>query len=111
VDCPLQENENAPSASIEIFPEFNDAATNIKAGDELLVFTWLGLGDRSVLKTFPRNDPKNGMRGVSSTRSPHRPNPIGIHVVEVTAVQGDGIIQVAALEVLDKTLVLDIKSK
>jgi tRNA-Thr(GGU) m(6)t(6)A37 methyltransferase TsaA len=109
-DCPLQEHEGAPPARVEVLPEFLDAAKDIKVGDDLLLLTWLGLADRSVLTTFPRNDPGNGLTGVFSTRSPHRPNPIGFHRVSVLAVEPNGVIIVSALEVLDQTPVIDIKS-
>jgi tRNA-Thr(GGU) m(6)t(6)A37 methyltransferase TsaA len=109
-DCPLQESEGAPPARIEILPDFLDAAKDIKKGDDLILLTWLGLADRSTLTTFPRNDPRNGLTGVFSTRSPHRPNPIGFHKVRVLAVESDGAILVSALEVVDQTPVVDIKS-
>lgn len=109
-DCPLQENEGAPQAQIEILQAYQPAASNIRKGDDLLILTWLGLADRSVLSTYPRNDPRNGLTGVFSTRSPHRPNPIGLHRVRVLATEANGFITVSALEVLDQTPVIDIKS-
>lgn len=109
-DCPLQESEDAPPAVIELLPEYFPAAKDIRKGDELLLLTWLGLADRSVLTTYPRNNPDNPLTGVFSTRSPHRPNPIGFHRVRVLAINSEGNISVSALEVLDQTAVLDIKS-
>ena len=108
-DCPLQEHEGAPSATVEIGPAFADAARDIKKGDKLLLLTWLDRGDRSTLLTHPRNNRENALKGVFSTRSPDRPNPIGIHVVEVVSVTGS-MVSVSNLEVLDKTPVIDIKS-
>jgi tRNA-Thr(GGU) m(6)t(6)A37 methyltransferase TsaA len=107
-DCPMLENENAPAASIEIFAEFAEGIKDIKSGDEILLFTWLHLADRSVLSTHPRNDLTNPLTGVFSTRSPDRPNPIGIHKVKVIALAA-GQIVVSGLEVLDQTPVIDIK--
>lgn len=109
-DCPLQESESAQPAAIELLPEFFPAAKDIREGDDLLLLTWLGLADRSVLTTFPRNNPENPLTGVFSTRSPHRPNPIGVHRVRVLAINGEGRITVSALEVIDQTPIIDIKS-
>lgn len=108
-DCPLQEHEGAPGATVEISSGFEDAARDIKKGDKLILLTWLDRADRSILVTHPRNNPDNPLNGVFSTRSPDRPNPIGIHVVEVSNVAGSQF-QVLNLEALDKTPVIDIKS-
>jgi len=108
-DCPLQENENAPEAEIEIFPEFLEGIQNIKPGSQVLLLTWLHEADRSIIKCVPRNDFEAPRVGVFSTRSPDRPNPIGIHSVEVLYVSAKGKIKVSSLEVLDQTPVLDIK--
>ena len=107
-DCPLQESENAPAASIKIFPEFQEGIENIKEGSQLLLLTWLHQADRSVIKCITRRNYGTPKVGVFSTRSPDRPNPIGIHSIKVVSVR-NGIIQVEALEVLDKTPVIDIK--
>lgn len=108
-DCPLQETENAPPARIRIFNEFAAAAKDIRVGDRLILITWLGLADRATLTTHPRNDPASPLTGVFSTRSPHRPNPIGMHTVEVTALISGNEFEVSGLEVLDQTPLLDIK--
>jgi len=107
-DCPRQENEDAPEATIEIYPEFAKGISHIRAGSEVLLLTWLHQADRSVLSTHPRNDPKAPLTGVFATRSPDRPNPIGLHVVKVISVDANSI-RVAELEVLDQTPVVDIK--
>lgn len=107
-DCPLQESENAPAASIMIFPEFREGTENIKEGSQLLLLTWLHQADRSVIKCITRRNYGTPEVGVFSTRSPDRPNPIGIHSVKVVSVS-NGLIHVEALEVLDKTPVIDIK--
>ena len=108
-DCPLQESENAPEAEIIIFPEFIEGIGNIEAGSEIILLTWLHHADRSTVKTQPRNNPKASFTGVFSTRSPDRPNPIGMHVVKVLSVNGNGLLKVSALEVLDQTPLIDIK--
>jgi len=107
-DCPRQADENAPEATIIIYSKFADGIRNIKPGDEILLFTWLHMGDRSVLETRPRNNPNASLTGIFSTRSPDRPNPIGIHSVIVTSI-ADGSIKVSGLEALDQTPVIDIK--
>lgn len=109
-DCPRQESENAPEAWVEIFDEYADAAADIVAEDEIILLTWLDKADRSVRKTHPRNDPDTALTGVFSTRSPDRPNPIGLHLLTVLSVQGKNRFKVSALEVLDGTPVIDVKS-
>ena len=108
-DCPLQEKENAPEATIEIFAEFKEGIKDIKSGSKLILFTWLHQADRKVLSTRPRNNPNAPITGVFSTRSPDRPNPIGIHFVTVASILQDITFQVAGLEVLDQTPIIDIK--
>ena len=108
-DCPRQEKEGAPSATIEIFSEFIEGLKNIQAGDQLILFTWLHKADRTVLETRPRNDNNLPLTGVFSTRSPDRPNPIGIHFVKVVEVLENNQFAVSNLEVLDETPLIDIK--
>jgi len=108
-DCPLQGNENAPDAEVIIYPEFIEGIKDIKAGSEILLLTWLHAADRSVIKCYPRNNADAPVVGVFSTRSPARPNPIGIHPVNVIAISADGVIKVSGLEALDQTPVIDIK--
>ena len=107
-DCPLQENENAPEAVVEIFPEFLEGIKDIKAGSKIFLLTWLHQADRSVIKCVPRNNYDSLMIGVFSTRSPDRPNPIGIHSVKVISIENNRL-KVSALEVLDQTPLIDIK--
>ena len=109
-DCPLQESENAPEASVEIFEEFAEGMKDFASGDRLLLFTWLHQADRTVLTTRPRNDLKAPITGVFSTRSPDRPNPIGMHRVTVTSIEGRNKFTVSQLEVLDQTPLIDVKS-
>ena len=108
-DCPLLEHENAPPATIEIFNDFREAVKNVKAGDEMILLTWLHEADRTVLTTRPRNNPNAPMTGVFSTRSPDRPNPIGIHFVTIASVGDNNRFKVSGLEVLDGTPLIDIK--
>jgi tRNA-Thr(GGU) m(6)t(6)A37 methyltransferase TsaA len=108
-DCPLQEHEGAPEATIEVLPEFVEGIKDIGEGAEVLVFTWLHEADRSIIKCRQRKDTTGPMKGVFSTRSPDRPNPIGLHSVKVLSVSRNGLIKVSGLEVLDKTPVVDIK--
>lgn len=107
-DCPLQENENAPGASIILSPEFVAGIKDIHAGDKILLLTWLHAADRSVIECVPRNNFDAPKVGVFSTRSPDRPNPIGIHFPKVISIEKN-VIQVSGLEVLDQTPVIDIK--
>lgn len=108
-DCPLQENENAPEAGITIFPEFVEGIKDIAAGSTVVLLTWLDRADRTVIKCVRRNDYGTPLIGVFSTRSPDRPNPIGIHFVKVLAIETNGLIKVSSLEVLDQTPLIDIK--
>ncbi len=108
-ECPLQESEGAPEAEVIIFPEFIEGAKDIKAGARVLLLTWLHLADRSIIKCRPRNNQEAPLTGVFSTRSPDRPNPIGVHLVNVISVNEVGVIKISALEVLDQTPVIDIK--
>ena len=109
-DCPHQEREDAPGAWIEIDPEYSEALEGLEVGAEILVMTWLHLAERSILKVHPRGNRKNPIKGVFATRSPHRPNPIGLHKTRITAVEPPSRIKVAFLEVIDNTPVVDIKS-
>lgn len=109
-DCSHQESEGAAMAWIDIDPEYTAGMEGLEAGVEILVLSWLHLADRSMLRVHPRGNPKNPMKGVFATRSPHRPNPIGLHRTRIVAVELPCRLQVQPLEVIDKTPVLDIKS-
>jgi len=108
-DCPLLEHENAPEATIEIFKEFDEAVKNVKPGDDMILLSWLHEADRTILTTRPRNNPKAPMTGVFSTRSPDRPNPIGIHFVKIVSIPENNKFKISGLEVLDGTPLIDIK--
>jgi len=106
--APKQGDEGAPEATIVFEPGVLDALNGITAGDEVIVLTWLDRADREVLRTRPRDDPANPIQGVFNTRSPDRPNPIGLHPVEVISIDG-ATMRVRNLEALDGTPVLDVK--
>ena len=108
-DAPRQGSEGAPDAWIEIEPWARDALLGIAVGDALLVLTWLHEADRRTLRVHPRSDPSNALAGVFATRSPDRPNPIGIHPVTVRAIEGLRLL-VGPIEAIDGTPVLDLKA-
>jgi len=106
--APRQGDEGAPDAWLVFEPAFAEGIRDLAAGTDVLVLTWLDRADRDVLVTRPRDDPARSLTGVFSTRSPDRPNPIGLHRVQI--VKTDGLrILVRPLEALDKTPVLDVK--
>ena len=108
-DAPNQEFEGAPAALIELDPAFAGALHRIQPGDRLIVLTWLHLADRDVLQTHPMGDTSIPLTGVFRTRSPDRPNPVGVHRVTVTALEGPTGLRVDALEAIDGTPVIDLK--
>ena len=106
--APKQGDEGAPPARIVFRSEFREAARDLRKGDEVLVLTWLHRGRRDVLSLHPRGDERRPLAGVFATRSPDRPNPIGLHAVRIADVEDDAI-TVDNLEAIDGTPVLDIK--
>jgi tRNA-Thr(GGU) m(6)t(6)A37 methyltransferase TsaA len=106
--APRQPDEDAPEAWLVFEPGMRKAVRDLKAGDRIEVLTWLDRARRDVLSVHPRGDLSRPVEGVFSTRSPHRPNPIGLHEVEVTAVEGRRV-RVRHLEALDGTPILDVK--
>ena len=88
--------------------DVREAARNLRAGDEIVVLTWLHLADRDVLSVHPRGDTSRPQEGVFTTRSPHRPNPIGLHRAEVVGVDGLRV-RVRQLEAVDGTPIVDVK--
>jgi len=107
--CPKQGWEGAPDARLEIYTAFEDALDGIAVGSDILILTWLHKGRRDLLKVHPRGNPDEPLRGVFATRSPDRPNPIGLHRAEVLEIQKPGWIRVRPLEALDGTPIIDIK--
>ena len=106
--APRQGDEGAPDAWLVFEPGVAEGIRDLDAGTEILVLTWLDRAARDVLVTRPRDDPARPPTGVFSTRSPDRPNPIGLHRVRIVATDGLRVL-VRPLEALDKTPVLDIK--
>ena len=106
--APRQGAEGAPDAWLQVDPAYAPALRAIAAGDELIILTWLHRADRGQLETHPRNDPKRPLAGVFATRSPDRPNPIGLHRVTVREVAGARL-RVGPIEAIDGTPVVDIK--
>lgn len=107
--APRQAFEGAPPARLEINPQFTPALHRVIPGTELIVVTWLHRADRSVLQTHPMDDARIPLTGVFATRSPDRPNPVGLHRVAVVDVRPVTTIHVAALEAIDGTPILDLK--
>ena len=106
--APRQEDEGAPEAWLVFEPDVREAMSGLRPGDAILVFTWLDRARRDRLSVHPRGDTSRPPEGVFSTRSPHRPNPIGLHRAEVTAIDGPRV-RVAHLEAIDGTPILDVK--
>ncbi|MFC5063785.1 tRNA (N6-threonylcarbamoyladenosine(37)-N6)-methyltransferase TrmO [Actinomycetospora atypica] len=106
--APRQADEGAPEAWLDLDPELADGYADLAAGDEIVVVTWLHEAARDVLVVHPRSDPTRPPTGVFSTRSPARPNPLGLHTVRVLAVDGHRV-HVEALEAVDGTPVVDLK--
>lgn len=107
-DAPKQGHEGAPDAWLVFEPDVLAALEGIRPGDRLIVLTWLDRAQRDVLRVHPRDDTANPKQGVFNTRSPDRPNPIGLHEVEVIAIEGERV-HVRPLEALDGTPIVDVK--
>ena len=106
--APRQGYEGAPEAWLELTPQVAPGLVGIAVGDDVIVLTWLHQAKRDVLQVHPRDDPANPLQGVFTTRSADRPNPIGLHEVEILAVDGARL-GVRGLEAVDGTPVLDLK--
>ena len=107
-EAPMQGDEGAPEAWLELTPQAAQGLMGIKPGDELILLTWLHLAQRDVLQVHPRGDVHRPLTGVFATRSPDRPNPIGLHQVSVIEVTSQTL-RVAPLEAIDGTPIVDIK--
>lgn len=107
--APKQGHEGAPEAWIEFGAEYAEALRDLRAGDEVLVLTWLDQGDRATLLVHPRDDAAAPLRGVFATRSADRPNPIGLHRVRIAEVASPTRMRVLDLEAIDGTPVVDVK--
>ena len=97
-----------PTSSIELVPSVAAAAADLRPGDDLLLLTWFHLADRSTLAVHPRGDATRPVTGVFATRSPDRPNPIGLHRVRLLSVDGLRL-HVSGCEAVDGTPVIDLK--
>ena len=106
--APKQGSEGAPDAWLVLEPGVAAGLDGMRPGDEIIVLTWLHRARRDVLRVHPRDDPSNPERGVFTTRSADRPNPIGLHRVEVAAIDGARV-RVRGLEAIDGTPVVDLK--
>jgi tRNA-Thr(GGU) m(6)t(6)A37 methyltransferase TsaA len=109
-EAPRQASEGAPEALLVLDPRYAAGLHRVEPGDELVLLTWLHLSDRDVLQVHPRGDLSLPMTGVFATRSPDRPNPIGLHRVTVLAVEAPATLRVAALEAIDGTPIVDLKA-
>jgi tRNA-Thr(GGU) m(6)t(6)A37 methyltransferase TsaA len=103
-----RQGKGAPPAWLAVEPDMAEAIRDLRAGEQVIVLTWLDRAHRDELATVPGDNPASPPLGVFSTRSPDRPNPIGLHRVRILAVEGLRV-RVSELEVLDRTPVLDIK--
>ena len=106
--APRQGSEGAPDAWLEVDGAFARALSGTAKGDEVIVITWLHRADREVLEVHPRGDPEVPLAGVFATRSPHRPNPLGLHRVTVRELEGTRL-RIGPIEAIDGTPVVDIK--
>lgn len=107
-DAPAFYTEGAPDAFLEVLPKYRRALFRIAAGDEVIVLTWLHRAERDVLRVHPRGDLSRPLTGVFATRSPHRPNPVGLHRAKVIRVRRNGL-DIGPIEAIDGTPVVDIK--
>ena len=104
----MQASEGAPDAWLEVNPFAVKALDGVAAGHDLIVITWLHQARRETLKVHPRSDPRNPLTGVFATRSPDRPNPLGLHRVTVREIAANRL-RIGPIEVIDGTPVVDIK--
>lgn len=107
-DAPLFYTEGAPNAVLEVFPAYLEGLDRIQVGDEIIVITWLHRARRAVLKLHPRGDAARPLTGVFSTRSPDRPNPLGLHRARVLEMNLHRV-RIGPIEAIDGTPVIDIK--
>ncbi len=107
-DAPLFYTQGAPNARLELMPAFMDGLDRMQVGQEIIVLTWLHLARRDVLRVHPQGNPANPLTGVFLTRSPDRPNPVGLHRARVREINPGGLV-IGPIEAVDGTPVLDIK--
>jgi tRNA-Thr(GGU) m(6)t(6)A37 methyltransferase TsaA len=107
--APKQGSEGAPEAWLELEPAVQEGLTDLRVGEEVLVLTWLHRADRETLRVHPRDDVSVPLRGVFSTRSQDRPNPVGIHRVRIVEIESPTRFRVDGLEAFDETPIIDLK--
>lgn len=107
--APKQGNEGAPEAWLVFDPDVEPALADLNVGEEVVVLTWLDRADRQMLRVHPRDDQGAPLRGVFSTRSQDRPNPVGLHRVTILARESPLRLKVSDLEALDGTPIIDVK--
>ena len=107
-EAPKQGSEGAPDAWLEVYPWAAAGLQGLVVGDDIIVITWLHRARRDVLQVHPRSDARNPLTGVFATRSPDRPNPLGLHRVVVHAIDGNRL-RIGPIEAIDGTPVVDIK--
>ena len=107
-EAPMQGREGAPDAWLEVHASVAEGLEGIEVGDEIIVITWLHKAQRDILKVHPRGDETVPLAGVFATRSPDRPNPLGLHRVTVREIAGERV-KVGPIEAIDGTPVVDIK--
>lgn len=106
--APMQGSEGAPDAWLEVDSSVQEALEGLHVGEQIIVITWLHQSDRSVLKVHPRSDPARPLTGVFATRSPDRPNPLGLHPVTIRRIVGNRL-RIGPIEAIHGTPVVDIK--
>jgi L-fuculose-phosphate aldolase len=109
-DAPKNYDESNRSGTLEIYPDYQEGLDGITVGQTIVVLFWLHKADRDVLKVYPRGDISRGLRGVFSTRSPARPNPIAISELKIVSIHGN-LLDVCGVDILDGTPIIDIKKK
>ena len=107
-EAPMQGHEGAPDAWLEVNASFAEGLVALAVGNEIIVITWLHKAQRDVLKVHPRDDESKPLAGVFATRSPDRPNPLGLHRVKILEIDGARL-KVGPIEAIDRTPVVDIK--
>jgi tRNA (adenine37-N6)-methyltransferase len=109
-DAPKNYDESNRSGTLEIYPDYQVGLDGIAVGQTIVVLFWLHKADRDVLKVYPRGDRSRGLRGVFSTRSPARPNPIAVSELKIVSIRGN-LLDVCGVDILDGTPIIDIKKK
>jgi tRNA-Thr(GGU) m(6)t(6)A37 methyltransferase TsaA len=107
-EAPKQGSEGAPDAWLEVHAWAKEGLHLLAAGDEIIVITWFHQSNRDVLQVHPRSNPRNPLTGVFATRSPDRPNPLGLHQVTIRSIEGNRL-RIGPIEAIDGTPVVDVK--